>query len=66
MMTLGKRVEKLEQRVNPPVMKAVHVLFRQLDQTEDEVLDAYGRERIGADDLTIIVGAVEWPARVLH
>ena len=53
MKRLGSRVADLEARQEKP-FGAVHRLIQHEGQSRDEAIDAYGRERIGSDDLLII------------
>ncbi len=53
MMQLRKRLESLEARNMSPT-GCVHRLRQDRGQTRDEVLDAYGRDRIADDDIVII------------
>ena len=53
-MKMSSRVEALEVRVGECRFENVHRLIQRVGQTRDEVLDAYGREKIEPDDRVIL------------
>ena len=54
-MRLRKRVADLEARTaGVRGYDDVHLLFRQEDENEDDVYDAYGRDKIGPNDMVIM------------
>jgi hypothetical protein len=53
MRRLGSRVADLEARQTVPFGQA-HMLMQREGQTQDEAIDAYGRQLIGNNDLVII------------
>jgi hypothetical protein len=63
MRRLGSRVADLEARQPRPYGRA-HRLIQREEQTQDEALDAYGRELIGPDDMVIInrIVSPKWDA----
>ncbi len=53
MRHLRKRVKDLECNAHPPAM---HILVCRGEQTKDDALDEYGRDRISGDgDLIVVV-----------
>lgn len=52
-MTLRKRISVLEA-AKPGEDRPWHWLIKQPNQTQDEAIDAYGRDKIGPDDNLII------------
>ena len=54
-MNMTNRLDALEGRASPPLVEKWHQLVALEDQTRDEVIDAYGREKIGPNDSIIIL-----------
>jgi hypothetical protein len=52
MRNLHRRVEGLESKRHPPKL---HIVCCHGDQSSDDAIDAYGRDRIGGDDDLIVV-----------
>ena len=53
MRQLRNRVKDLERKAHPP---ALHIVICRGDQSREDALDEYGRERIGgADDLIVVI-----------
>lgn len=55
---MANRLDALEGKASPPLVEKWHQVVAVDDQTEDEVLDAYGREKIGPNDSVLIFRAV--------
>ena len=49
-MNITKRVGALESKASPPTVEKWHQLFGFKNETEDELIEAYGREKIGPND----------------
>lgn len=56
-MRLVSRLKVLEAR-NHVGWDQAHQVIQHVGQTEDEALDEYGREKIGANDLVILIELV--------
>lgn len=52
MRQLRNRVRDLESKARPP---ALHIVICRGEQTRDDALNEYGRERIGGDDDLIVL-----------
>jgi hypothetical protein len=52
MRHMRKRVDGLESKLRPPKL---HIVCCYGDQSREDALDQYGRERIGNDDDLIVV-----------
>jgi len=53
-MKMANRLDALEGKASPPLVENWHQLVALGNQTQDELIDAYGREKIGANDSFII------------
>lgn len=54
---MGSRLEarlKALEALHPPARGRWHRIIRQADQTQEEAIAAYGREKIGPDDHLIV------------
>ncbi len=57
-MKMANRLDALEGKATPPLVEKWHEMVALGDETEDELIDAYGREKIGPDDSVIILRPV--------
>ena len=53
-MKMTNRLDALEGKASPPLVEKWHFLVALGNETQDELLDAYGREKIGPNDSSII------------
>ena len=58
LMKMTNRLDALEGKASSPLVGKCHELVALGDETEDELIDAYGREKIGANDSIIISRSV--------
>jgi hypothetical protein len=54
---LEKRVSHLEAKEAPPPRR-VHSIIQHIGQTQDDALDAYGRDLVGEGDMLIVTRIV--------
>ena len=57
-MKMTSRLSALEGKASPPLVEKWHQLVALGDETEDELIDAYGRDKIGPNDSIIIFKSV--------
>ena len=57
-MKMANRLDALEGKATPPLVEKWHELVALGDETENELIDAYGREKIGTNDYIIILKSV--------
>ena len=57
-MKMTNRLDALEGKASPPLVEKWHQLVALGDETEDELIDAYGRQKIGPNDSFIIFRTV--------
>ena len=55
MRELEKRVDRLEAKARPLESSRWHMVTKQEGQSDDDAIDAFGREKIGADDTVIFL-----------
>jgi len=55
---MSNRLAALEGKASPTLVEKWHDVVAKDDQTEDEALNAYGREKIGPNDSVIIFRSV--------
>ena len=55
---LTNRLSALEGKASPPLVENWHHLVARGNETTDELIDAYGREKIGPNDSFIIFRSV--------
>lgn len=53
-MNIAKRVGALEGRAGDGGFEKAHRILCNIGQTKDEALDAYGRDKIGSNDLVVV------------
>ena len=53
-MKMTNRLDALEGKASPPLVEIWHHLVALGNETEDELIDAFGREKIGPNDSFII------------
>ena len=57
-MKMTNRLDALEGKASPPIGEKWHEMVALGDETSDELIDAYGREKIGPHDSIIILRSV--------
>jgi hypothetical protein len=58
-----ERIARAEARRHPSTPVKYHMLGRNEDQTDDEAIDAYGRDLIGPNDQIIMLVGIRPKAR---
>ena len=53
-MNIAKRVGALENRAGDGGFENVHRIIGTLGQTQEQALDAYGRDKIGPKDFVVV------------
>ena len=53
-MKMTNRLDALEGKASPAIVENWHFLVARGNETQDELIDAYGREKIGPNDSFII------------
>ena len=53
-MNIAKRVGALENQAGDGGFEKAHRVICRLGQTQDQALDAYGREKIGPKDFVVV------------
>ncbi len=53
-MNITKRVGALENQVGDGGFEKAHRVICKIGQTQDQALDAYGRDKVGPNDLVIM------------
>ena len=53
-MNIAKRVGALENQVGDGGFEKAHRVICKIGQTQDQALDAYGRDKVGPNDLVIM------------
>lgn len=56
-MKMTNRLDALEGKARPAHVEKWHEMVALNDETEDELIEAYGRDKIGANDSIIIYRA---------
>lgn len=53
-MKMANRLNVLESKASPPILENWHFLVAPGNETQDKLIDAYGREKVGLHDSFII------------
>lgn len=57
-MKMANRLDALEGKSSPPSVERWHHVVQTGEQTQEEAIDAYGRDKVGPDDGMIVFKSV--------